>query len=392
MAQRSRGYHHGAMTHESPAAELRGDRSIQARRLRRRAADRVIGGVASGIGDYLNVDPVLVRAAFAGLLIFGGAGLVLYVVAWLLIPAQGETDSIAEAAIRRLARRTGRFGTALLVLGAIVVASPWLTGYGGAFYIQAEVFWAFAIVLVGAVLLLGRQGRIGESSAGGPVGSTSSDLETAARALPRSRPVERSPLGWYVVAATSLVMGALAIADNVAAVEVTLGQYFGSGLLVLGVGLVIAAWWGRARPLILLGFAVLPLAVTAAFISVPLRGGTGDHEYRPQSLGELQPEYRLVGGRIWLDLTHLQPSPEPISITASVGIGNFNVVIPDGARVQILGRVDGGQLSLLGGYLAGTGLVDRVERPGTAGGLSLILTLEAGIGSVWVEQTPVEGS
>ena len=140
MAQRSRGYHYGAMTHESPAAELRGDRSIQARRLRRRAADRVIGGVASGIGDYLNVDPVLVRAAFAGLLIFGGAGLVLYVVAWLLIPAQGETDSIAEAAIRRLARRTGRFGTALLVLGAIVVASPWLTGYGGAFYIQAEVF------------------------------------------------------------------------------------------------------------------------------------------------------------------------------------------------------------------------------------------------------------
>ena len=37
------------------------------RLLRRRATDRVIGGVAAGIADYLNIDPVLVRAVFVGL-------------------------------------------------------------------------------------------------------------------------------------------------------------------------------------------------------------------------------------------------------------------------------------------------------------------------------------
>src|SRR3989337_383835 len=59
------------------------------RLLRRRTSDRVIGGVAGGLGDYFNIDPLLVRIGFVGLMIFGGAGLVLYVVAWLLIPAHG---------------------------------------------------------------------------------------------------------------------------------------------------------------------------------------------------------------------------------------------------------------------------------------------------------------
>jgi len=56
---------------------------------------------------------------------------------------------------------------------------------------------------------------------------------------------------------------------------VTLGQYFGGGLLALGVGLVVGAWWGRARLRVLVGLAVLPLAVTAAFVTVPLAGDPG---------------------------------------------------------------------------------------------------------------------
>lgn len=382
----------GAMTDEPPAAELGSDRSVHARQLRRRTSDRVVGGVAGGLGDYLNVDPVLLRAAFAGLMIFGGAGLVLYVVGWLLVPAQGQADSILEALVRRLARRSGRLGMAALVLVAIVVVSPWITGYGGMFYIQAEVFWALAIVLVGVVLLLGRDGRVSQGL------HVAAAAERPATGLPTptwlatARPRERSPLGWYVVAAVLLVIGALAVADNTAAVEVTFGQYFGAGLVALGVGLVVGAWWGRARLLVLLGLAALPLALTAAFVTVPLEGGTGDHAYRPQGVRELLPEYRLVGGRIWLDLSHLEAGSQPIAIAASVGVGSLVVVIPDNARVEVDARVDGGELLLFDGDQTGTALVDRVERPGIAGGPSLILTLEAGIGSVRVERAQPEGS
>ena len=384
------------MTNDQPGAALRSDQSTTARQLRRRTSDRVMGGVAGGLGDYLNVDPVLLRAGFAGLMIFGGAGLVLYVVGWLLIPAQGQEHSIAEALVHRLADRFGRLGMAALVLVAIVVVSPWITGYGGTFYVQPDLFWALAVIVVGIVLLLGRGGRVGPiprtTATAAAAAAPATALDTPTWSTLVSRPHERSPLGWYVTAAVLLITGALAAADNATGVEVTLGQYFGGALVALGVGLVVGAWWGRARSLVLLDLAALPLAVTAAFVTVPLEGGTGDHEYRPQSLGELQREYRLVGGTIWLDLSDLETGSQPIAIAVSVGVGSLVVVIPDDARVEVDARVDGGRLSLFDGEHTGTALVDRLERPGHPGGSSLILTLEAGIGSVRVELAQAEGS
>ncbi len=78
------------------------------RLLRRRATDRVIGGVAAGIADYLNIDPVLVRAVFVGLVVFGGAGVVLYL--GDLAPDSGRrTGRVtlrAGAAARRAAARS----------------------------------------------------------------------------------------------------------------------------------------------------------------------------------------------------------------------------------------------------------------------------------------------
>lgn len=384
------------MTTEQPEAALQHDGTTGARRLRRRASDRVIGGVAGGLGDYLNLDPVLLRAGFAGLMIFGGAGLALYVLGWLLIPAQGQEDSIAEATIRRVARRTGRLGTAALVLVAIVIVSPGLTGYGGSFYIQPEAFWALAVALIGIVLLLPRNRPDPE---GAPViaAAPGADREApgpvaSAGPLLAARPRERSPLGWYVLAGVLLVIGALAVAGNLTAVNVVPGQYFGAGLLALGIGLVVGAWWGRARLLIVFGLGVMPLAAMAAFLSVPLEGGMGDHEFRPQSLGEIKREYRLLGGEIRLDLTDLEAGSDPIALDASVGVGSLVVVVPNDARVEVDARVEGGRLSLFGREHAGTGLADRVEEPGRGAGVSLVLTVEAGIGWVRVERADEEGS
>ena len=59
-------------------------------RLRRRANDRVAAGVASGLADYLNVDPLLIRVALVGLVLFNGAGFFIYLLAWLFIPVEGR--------------------------------------------------------------------------------------------------------------------------------------------------------------------------------------------------------------------------------------------------------------------------------------------------------------
>jgi phage shock protein PspC (stress-responsive transcriptional regulator) len=65
--------------------------------LRRSADDRMLGGVAGGIARYLDVDVTLVRVGIAALTLLTGAGAALYIAAWLLLPADGEDQSIAAA-------------------------------------------------------------------------------------------------------------------------------------------------------------------------------------------------------------------------------------------------------------------------------------------------------
>ena len=55
-------------------------------RLRRSRTDRKVAGVAGGLGRHLDVDPTILRVLFVVLMFFGGAGLLLYGVLWLLVP------------------------------------------------------------------------------------------------------------------------------------------------------------------------------------------------------------------------------------------------------------------------------------------------------------------
>ena len=69
--------------------------------LRRSGDDRMLAGVAGGLARYLGADVTLVRVIIAALVLFTGAGAALYLAAWLLIPADGDEESIAAAWIAR---------------------------------------------------------------------------------------------------------------------------------------------------------------------------------------------------------------------------------------------------------------------------------------------------
>lgn len=69
--------------------------------LRRSADDRMLAGVAGGIARYLNLNAALVRVGVTALALLTGVGVPLYIAAWLLIPADGEDQSIAAAWIAR---------------------------------------------------------------------------------------------------------------------------------------------------------------------------------------------------------------------------------------------------------------------------------------------------
>src|SRR5947208_16127851 len=83
------------------------------RRLNRSTDDRVIAGVAGGFGRYIGIDAVVVRLVLIVLSFFGGAGLVLYVAAWLLVPSDDADD--AEFDARAIVRRIG------ILLGVLVL-------------------------------------------------------------------------------------------------------------------------------------------------------------------------------------------------------------------------------------------------------------------------------
>ncbi|HEY6666992.1 MAG TPA: PspC domain-containing protein [Propionibacteriaceae bacterium] len=56
------------------------------RKLYRSRNQRMLAGVCGGLAEYFNVDATLIRVLFLVLAVFGGSGLVIYVVMWLIVP------------------------------------------------------------------------------------------------------------------------------------------------------------------------------------------------------------------------------------------------------------------------------------------------------------------
>lgn len=58
------------------------------KKLFRSRINRKIAGVCGGLGDYFNIDPTLVRILFLIFLLFGGGGLLLYIICWIAVPEE----------------------------------------------------------------------------------------------------------------------------------------------------------------------------------------------------------------------------------------------------------------------------------------------------------------
>src|SRR5919204_4939409 len=70
------------------------------KRLERSRSDRMIAGVCGGLARYFDLSPVLYRVGFVVLTLLGGAGVLIYAAAALVIPDEGKVDSVATAALR----------------------------------------------------------------------------------------------------------------------------------------------------------------------------------------------------------------------------------------------------------------------------------------------------
>ena len=123
-------------------------------RLTRSKRDRVIGGVAGGLGRYFGVDPIIFRISLVVLVFAGGAGVLAYVAALLLIPEADEEEA-APAELAQPSR--DRWLLVVLVIVGIVVAGPILAIplliVGVPFLILGAIVLPFLVVaLVGALV------------------------------------------------------------------------------------------------------------------------------------------------------------------------------------------------------------------------------------------------
>jgi len=95
-------------------------RDFWATRPRRRGDDRKLAGVAAAIGRRYRIDPVLVRVGLVVATVFSGVGVLLYLLGWLLLPAEGDEASAAESVLDKGRSSVSTALTVILGLGLIL--------------------------------------------------------------------------------------------------------------------------------------------------------------------------------------------------------------------------------------------------------------------------------
>jgi phage shock protein PspC (stress-responsive transcriptional regulator) len=139
---------------ETPTIEQPGD-NAETRRLRRSSSNRVIAGVAGGLGNYFGIDPVIFRIGLVLSVFFGGFGLVAYLLLAIFVPTDGEPDS-AQRIGRRLHRAGFWRGLGLIFVGLLLLAGLFALAGGAAFAVALGwgVPIGIVIIAIGALLAL----------------------------------------------------------------------------------------------------------------------------------------------------------------------------------------------------------------------------------------------
>jgi phage shock protein PspC (stress-responsive transcriptional regulator)/predicted membrane protein len=337
------------------------------RRLYRARGDKVIAGVAGGLGRYFGVDPIFFRIGFVALAFFGGAGLVLYGAAWLLVPLEGGTGRPFDLRLQ---------GRTLTVVGAIVLALAVLAvlgqlggGWGGGWWWWGGFFGPLLFFAIGGLLLW---------------------------ALLRGRSRgERGADARWIAGRIALAIGILA-GSAVLFFGAALAAAAGGGaavaalVVVIGILLIVAAFRGGARWLILPALLLaLPVGIVSA-ADVDIDGGVGDRDYRPSSLGDLRDTYKLGIGRLRIDLRDLELPAGDRPLRVDLGVGDAEVIVPESVCVALESRAGAGYVRLFDRDSAGLD-VDWDSRPSAATDVPrLVLDADVGIGAIQVVHDPSE--
>jgi phage shock protein C len=124
------------------------------RRLERSSSDRMLAGVCGGLGRYFELNPTVFRVGFVVLTLLGGAGVLVYLAAVLVMPGEGRERSVAEQVLaERKERPWPLIGLAIVAVALIVLLSR------AALRPAAGAGWVFVLVIGVVVLWVSRSAR-----------------------------------------------------------------------------------------------------------------------------------------------------------------------------------------------------------------------------------------
>lgn len=459
-------------------------------RLVRPLQGKYIAGVCAAIGRATNTDPVLWRVVLGVLSFFSGVGVLIYLIGWLLIPAEGDQVSPIESLLGR--GRSAMQPASVVLLGIASVLTFALVVHGG----FRSTLIAIAVVAGGAVLLKRgdwaglvppRAGAAGfPFGPGGPrppqpgatghpgaaasaAGSTATATAPAGQPLtepvappppdsgfpppqsgsaqsgsaqsgspqfgspqfgtsqfgppqfgppttgtrppfaphgpyappppyaapiaatrppkPPKPPRERSKLGRITFFAVLLTLGALALID-VAGASIPVSGYFAAALVVLGLGLILGAWIGRARGLIFLAI-VASLGLGLSSGAETWGAQAGRNEFSPKTAAAIAERYDVSVGQTTLDLRAVDFTGVTQNTTIVTRLGQVRVLLPTDVDTTTTVRIDAGRARVLGKEWDGNDVGSQTVTdlgPDGAGGGTLNLTIEMSAGDVEVSR------
>ena len=341
---------------EAPTAEQA--TAAGPRRLYRSRSDRMIAGVCGGLARYLNVDPVIVRVVAVALIFVGGAGLLLYAAAFLLVPYESEGGGPGEAP-----RRASVIAGVIVLIIAVCVALPFRGDWWDS---DTLLFFGF-VALAGLVVWRFATGQRPEANA---------------RSVLRAIAVG---IALIVVCLVLALGSAWAAADG--------GNEVVAGLVIAaGLALIAGAFFdGRARWLILPALAVaLPAGVVSA-ADLDVTGGHGERTYRPASSTAVRDSYRLGAGKLVVDLRGANLTPGDHRVKLRLGVGEAQLVVPRGVCVSTDSHLGIGGAQVFDRDHGGVDVDWQDERTAPAGTPRVLVDANVGIGAFTVHHDEDQG-
>jgi phage shock protein PspC (stress-responsive transcriptional regulator) len=367
----------------------------------------MIAGVAQGFANRYDIPVVWVRILLVLLSFGGGLGVALYAAGWFLIRSEDEPEAPAERFFTGASTSRSWVGIGLVFIAVLILLDNFTFLSGG-------IVWAVGLLVVGILLYTGDLPRLvnqppdgeGEAATTAPMSSGVASVSDSAPAqeeagttailappprparptppilpVPAAVPRERSFLGRITIGMMLIGMGILAILDNIPALalEPQPRHYMALAVTILGLGLVVGGFAGRARGLILLGIVLVPTMLFSPVFEYNWNSEDFNREIRPLTFAELADSYTIDVGSIVIDLRRLPWDGEEIDLDVEVDAGNIEIIIPDGVGLVGEASLDVGQVTALGQVSAGLGRPSLTfDEPGSRGTLDLSAIADVG--------------